>query len=301
MRSASATPRARWITRGWFVPLTVCLLFTAVDAAFAQRRAAGGGGRSRGQSGSTGVTQRQTTEVQSIDQPGPYRGQISKFEAQTSDKDENLIGVLTIRPMARGSKTLKVQVRKTEDFRVSIGGHAFEPEACADILWKGLYCTAEWDWLKLEGEDEKKKPTTRELRSLTFDTMPVEGTIEEMEGEFITLKAKPKDGTLWPDSPPPSSKAGSSSSTKVPSKSLRLKVFDEVSAFVDAASQALDVGDFSPKQQIQAVVVYGKKQGVLIELRSMTAEERKEAEQKKPAERGPAPRVGPRGGGRLRR
>jgi hypothetical protein len=269
------------------------------DAAFAQRGRPGGD-RGGGGGAKPAIAPKKVVETQSIDQPGSYRGQISKFEPQTSDKDEDLIGVLTIKPLLPGSRTLKVQVRKTENFRISVGSHAFEADACADILWKGLYCTADWDWLRKEDESEKKKPTTRELRSLTFDTLPVVGTIEEMEGEFITLKAKPKEGTSWPDSPPASSSSNKNSTPRVPPKSLRLKVFDEVSTFVDAASQALDVGDFTLKQQIQAVVVYGKKQGVLIELRSLTAEERKEAE-KKPVDRGQSRPGGQRGGGRLRR
>ncbi len=305
MRSTLLSHRKIGTTCRVTMLLAVCLLLAFADAAFAQRR--GVGGRAGRQPPKTsGPTQKQV-EVQTIDQPGSYRGQISKFQPMTDDKDEDLIGVLTIRPLLPGSKILKVQVRKTDNLRIAVGGHTFDPESCSDILWKGLYCSAEWDWLKKEGEPEKKKPTIRELRALTFDTLPVEGTVEEMEGEFITLKVKPLEGRDWPDTSARSSTAsgrtGTAGETKrVIQKKLRLKVFDDVSAFVDAASQALDVGDFTPEQQVHALVVYGKKQGMLIELRSMTAEERKEAEQKKPTDpkRGERP-AGPRGGGRLRR
>lgn len=302
MRSGTMPRREGMATCRWVVGLAVCILFASADSASAQR-GRGGVGR-RAQETKPAGPIRGTVDAQSIDQPGTYKGQISKFEPLTSEQDEELIGVLTLRPQVPGSKTLKLQVRKTENLRIVVGSHSFDPEACADILWKGLYCSAEWDWFKKEGESEKKKPTVRELRTLTFESLPVEGTIEEMEGEFITVKVRPREGRDWPDSPATgsrssNSRSGSEGETKrVLQKKLRLKIMDEVSSFADAARQALDLGDFTPAQQVMAVVMYGKKQGVLIELQSLTAEENKEGGESAQKKSGDAhdPRI--RGGGR---
>lgn len=306
-------PRFGCLKSKSFLALALCLLFVASEEAMAQRSAGGrggAGGRGRPQPKQTGQGNKKPDPV-SPDTPGVYRGQISKYEPVSDEKDDELVGVLTLKSLDKGAKTLKVQMRRTENFRIQIGGHSIDVESCADLLSKGLCCSANWDWLPKA--TDKGKPTVRELRSLTLDTIMVSGVIEEVEGEYITIKARPKDNSDWPDAVAKESttpQRGNESKAKLAvQKKLRLKIVEEVSDFRDAASQSLDLGDFAVEQQIEAVVVYGKKQGILVELRSLTAAEPKEGDQAGPrrpeqgggggprprGRGGPVPRGGSRG------
>ena len=299
--------------------LAACLLFAIANSALAQHGP--GGGRARGGGGggpkpppTVGPIQKKPVSTVG-EQPGSFRGQISKWELGGDAKDENLIGTLTIRPVEKGAKSIKLQVRRADEQAggkndcIALGSHPFDADAYGDVLWKGLYCEVTWDWLHKEGDPEKKKPTIRELKKLTFDTLSVEGKIEEMEGEFLIIKVRPAAGRDWPDadtkeapmSSQPKKAGGAATAKQVVAKKLRLKVFDDVTTFLDAAKQPLDVGDFAVDQQIEAVVVYGKKDGILVELKSLTAEEKKEGESGAAKPGGPTPRQPagpqPRGGG----
>jgi hypothetical protein len=277
--------------------LAVCLAFACADSAMAQR-AAGGGGQRPGKGGPKPPVKPSGPKTPSTvgTEPGSVNGQISKFEPAAGDKDEDLIGTLTIRPTEKGARTLKLLVRKSDNLVIQAGTHKFEPEACAEVFWKGLYCVAVWDWCK-------DKSTVKELKSLTFDSMPVEGKIEAVEGEFVTLKVSPSAGREWPDaeskeaSGPASRQGNETAKPKRPvAKKLKLKIFDEVAAFLDGDRKPLDMGDFSVDQTIKAVVVYGKKDGILVELQSLTATESKEGGQNPPKPSGPTPQQPPGGG-----
>ena len=307
--------------------LAACLLFVIADSALAQR---GGGGR-RPATGSGGskpaqpVAKGPKQPTQSrADEPGTLRGVIAKFEPASDEKDEDLIGLLTVKPVEMGQKSLKLQIRrsdkgddpndsKNDPTEISLGEHKFDPELYATVLWKGLYCEVSWDWLRKEGDPENKKPTIRQLKRLTFDTIEVEGKIEEIEGEFLTIKGKPASDREWPElegkesssgRPKPTSDSGKTK--HVVEKKLRVKVFDDVTKFTDKGDQALDMGDFAVDQQVTARIVYGKSngEGILVKLSSLTAEEKKEPDNgrnTRPAgPRAQPPAGGPRtrGGGR---
>jgi hypothetical protein len=298
--------------------LAVCLLFATAETALAQRGGrprAGGGGGQKPKADVPAGSKKPTSTIGK--EPGSFRGQIAKFEPTTDEKDEDLLGYLTIRPTEKGAKTLKLQIRRVEEQQtakndcVSLGTHAFDADAYGDVLWKGLYCDVSWDWLRKEGDSEKKKPTIRVLKKLTFDTIAVEGKIEEVEGEFLTIKVRPAAGREWPDSEgketPTAGQMGKATDTakvkQAVAKKLRVKIFDDVTAFKDAAKQSLEMGDFAVDQQIVATVVYGKSDGILVELQSLTAEEKKDGEKPGAKPAGPAQPQQPGGrprGGRVR-
>jgi hypothetical protein len=262
------------------------------------QRAAGGGGQRPGKGGPKVVPKSGGSKTSTVGtEPGSFKGQISKFEPAAGDKDEELIGTLTVRPTEKGAKTVKMLVRKSDNLVIQAGTHKFEPEACAEVFWKGLYCVAEWDWCK-------DKSTVKELKSLTFDSMSVEGKIEAVEGEFVTLKVSPATGRDWPDvvegkepSGPASRQGNDSAKPKRPlTKKLKLKIFDDVAAFLDGDRKPVDMGDFSAEQTIRAVIVYGKKEGILVELQSLTSTESKEGQPSPPKPAGPTTRQPPGSG-----
>jgi hypothetical protein len=277
--------------------LAVCLAFASADSAMAQRAAGGGGPRPGGKGGpKQPANPRQPSGPKTPStvgtEPGSFKGQISDFKPAAGEKDEELIGTLTIRPTEKGAKTVKLVVRKSDNLVIQVGTHKFEPEACAEVFWKGLYCVAEWDWCK-------EKPTVKELKTLTFDSMSVEGKIEAVEGEFVTLKVSPSAGREWPDAEgkEASRQGNETAKPKRPlAKKLKLKIFDEVALFLDGDRKPLDMGDFSAEQTIKAVVVYGKKEGILVELQSLTSNDSKEGQPSSPKPSGPTPQQPPGSG-----
>jgi len=290
------------------IPLVMGLIafLLAAETAYGQR--ARGGGPRRSQTQTTRAPRE--TPKSDVLQPGSQKGQIYKFEA--SEGDDNLIGTLTVRPDT-GGRILKLRVRKSETLRISLAGHDFEPEAFNDVFIKGLFCSADWGFVgEQTPPDNKRASTPKELRGLTFETIEVSGKIEAIEGDTIVLKAVPMGDRKWPDI---EAKLAANPNAKVPEKAprkkLKLKMIDAVTTYVDAARFPLALGDFEADQEIQAVIVFGKKQGILVELRSLTAEEREPGEQPSTAQptgdsgqqrpQTPPPRGGARPrGGRIR-
>jgi hypothetical protein len=281
--------------------VSVCVLFVAAEAAEAQIGRGGGRRRSSGrgkQSGGNLPRDKGPSESHS-QSPGSHRAEIYKFEAATGDEDETLIGFLKVRPMD-GGRLLKLVVRSNEQLKVSVAGHDFPVEDYPDILWKGLHCTANWEFQ--QPEPGSKKPIERmpkELQSLTFETLAVEGKIVAIEGDSLVLKVRPSDDRPWPQREKrqtrrPSGNTNTKKPKRIPQKKLSIRIIDEVASYADAAGHPLGLGDFEIDQDIEAAIVYGgKKNGMLVELKSLTAEEQEEGNQA--GERGNQP--GPRGRG----
>ncbi len=295
--------------------LGLCIVFASAETVEAQRGARGGRGR-RGARGSqkSSPKPREQDQPNASDMPGVQRGQVYKFETVVDEEDADLVGILKVRPVAKGAKVLKLRVHNRENVRIAVGGHQFAVEMYPEILSKGLFCSADWgfkggDDLSQPSDDSKKtkprKNLPRELRALTFETLEIEGTILEIEDDVMVLKGKPKDDRQWPDIEARLARSSKPSSTdgkppRVSPKKIRLKMLDGMTSFEDAARHALDLGDFEVEQQIEATIVFagtGKKQGMLVALRSLTAEEREEDETQPgdKAERNPGQRGARRG------
>lgn len=276
--------------------LAFCVVFLAPDSAFAQgpRR---GGQRSRQKTRTT--TPRESNKPKELN-PGSEPSTFRKFEPVTSETDEELLGVLTVKPLSGG--TLKLNVRRTEGLKLAVGARTFDLDPLPEFLSEGLFCTASWEWDKKPGEetsvgDRERTPRRtdpKRLQSLSLDTLTVEGTIEEISGDIITIKAKPVNDQQWPDiaarllrnPPKPTDKP-----RRIASKKLRVRIVDGISAFKDAAEQELSLGDFDVEQKILASIVYAgsskKRSGILVDLSSYTAEKRDDGGEIGPKPRGP--------------
>lgn len=241
---------------------------------------------------------------------GSHRSRILKFELAEAGEDEELIGTLKIMPLEQDAKTVTLQVRRSEDLKIELGRHVFDPAEFEDIPWKGLICTATWGYpddaeaeadpaYSERNEKKKKKKKKRVLQSLRFETMQVKGKIKEIEGDLIVLRAKPVNNQPWPESRRPSRKTPKDGKTKkILLKKLKLKIYEDVTDFVDQNEAPLDFGDFEEGQEIEATIVLGRKLGIMVTLAAPNIESERGFEEPeegpRPKPRGRRPKKGPR-------
>ena len=316
---AAMTRRAR---SGLLVAVAaLCASLVFSETAFAQRP---GGSMRRGPTGKRPGGQLPGKTGGSDDRTwtdtGQDRCRIVKFEPVTDAADEALVGYLSVKPMVKNAKTLKLIVRKTESFKIEIAGQQVDLDALAGLEWKGLICDASWGSASAppssdSGDKEIKKKSKskkqRELRTLTLETLPVEGSIESLEGDSVVVKVRPQNNLEWPDAEAKGNENGGNTGgkkgtnkpvndpkpTKAPLRKLKLKVMDDFTKFEGREASTLELGDFQAGLEIEAVVVCGTKSGLMVVLKTASLEGKKEEE--KPKE-GPRPPEGGRGrpGGR---
>jgi len=210
---------------------------------------------------------------------GVCQGRISKFDTRDLDSSDNedLIGLLKIRPSQPGARTLKLEVTDNADVSVSLARHHFDPFEYEDILTKGFFCSVRWAIARSDEEQNGKVRRTRTapkaLRSLELETLTVEGKIDEIGDDYIVLaRARPKDGRQWPDVAAYLARTGRTADSQKTSrpvrKKLELSFVEPITSFVDAAGETLYLSDFSEGEEVEAVLAYGGKRGLLVELRS---------------------------------
>ncbi|MBN2563312.1 MAG: hypothetical protein JXQ75_20520 [Phycisphaerae bacterium] len=267
--------------------VALCALFVAAEPAAAQL---GGGGMRRG-GGHKGRDDKGSAKPQdqgpAWQDTGNSRCRIIKFEpAKTGEEDENLLGVLKVKPIAKDAKMLRLRVRRNEQLSIELAGHQFDLDALEEIPWKGLFCEATWgspddDSADDEGgKSKKRKKNQRDLRSLKFETVEVEGKIVSIENDMILLKVKPKDGKEWPDieaKQATGSGKAPAKPKKVGQRKLRLRMLDAVTSFEAGNNERLDLGDFEVDQRIEATVTCGMgvKVGIMVKLRAPDVEAEK--------------------------
>ncbi len=262
----------------WCLALLALATFVLPSEAF---QPSGGGGRRRG-----GGPQKSNPPPSNQEPPrdtpssGEGDGKIVKYELVSESKegkdgkeDANLIGILSFKPQGKKSKIVRLQLIKEPEPVVDVpdaGNFKFDLERIPEVLVKGLYCHASWD---LADPTEDKKPNAKKnLLKLSLTTMEVVGIIEEIQGDFIILKAKPKGERNWPDvdekdlsapTPPRSGKnaAHPPKPKSIPTRKLKLKIVDGVTRFTDTSNQPLEAGDFQAKQSVEAKIVYGRGDG----------------------------------------
>ncbi|MBU0718875.1 MAG: hypothetical protein KJ749_11545 [Planctomycetes bacterium] len=208
---------------------------------------------------------------------GICQGRIYKFELTdpAESDDENSIGLLKIRSSQPGVRTLKLEVTDDADVRVSLAGHRFDPFEYQDVLTKGFFCSARWG-IKQDEEEQKKRTAPKLLRGLEFETLAVEGEIDEIGDDYVVLvKARPKDGQQWPDVAAYLARTArttdSQKTTRPARKKLELSFVEPVTSFADAAGEPLYLSDFGEEEDVEAVIVYGGRRGLLVEIRSIVA------------------------------
>lgn len=226
-------------------------------------------------------------------------GRIVKYTpAGENTKDENQIGELRFKPQGKGSKTIKLCVTKDPEPVVDVpdaNNYKIDLELLTEMLWKGLYCNASWS---LADPTEASKPSAKKnLSRLSLTSFEVVGKIEDIQGEFVELKATPKDGRAWPDmegkdeTPRGGSSPNATKPKKIPTYMLKLKLVDGMTRFADSANKDLSIEDFQKGQNVSAKIVYGKPEGIMIVLsdpNSRSGDEPKE-DKPPPRKRGVAP------------
>ncbi len=245
----------------------------------------GGGGRKKGP---PKHDEEQTTVD---DRPvGGETGWIAGFKSSEEDEDagEDFMGILKFKPMGKRVRSFELRVPRDPLPVVELGERSdLDLEEYPDLLAKGLYCTASWKSEEADSGDTKKKKKSRMPRDLTqirFETMDIEGEIAEIKDDVITIKARPKGDQPWPDQlgsagSKPDRGAGTGKPGRTPLKKLKLRVFEDVTRFTDAENEEIDLGNFEKKQSVEATVVYGKKGGIVVHLRtpSLKSEDQGEA------------------------
>ena len=222
---------------------------------------------------------------------GTLRGYIMNFAPSKDDADETLLGYLKFKPLEKKSKIIKLAVHKDEELKIGIPNFPLNPEEATENLTKGLFCTATWQ----PNRDPKNKSVKRELKELTLDTLEIEGKIEEIADDFITIKGRPKDGD-WPvvEGDGPAKPAGNAPKLAA-QKKIKLKVMADVTKYSDPNDTPLEAADFQVDQSVDATIVYGKSQGIIVSLRTPGPRTAK-AIAPQPSRGGTPPP--PRGGGR---
>lgn len=194
---------------------------------------------------------------------------ILKYEPVKDSSEEDLLGYVTVKALAKGAKALKLRVRKGEDVRVEINGQAIDPEKYGDLPWKGLCANAEWGKAYSKGGGDKKSKSSskeQEIQTLNFETITVEGAIESIEGDTIVIKAKPTNDQDWPNTSP-TPKTGTTEK-KVPFKKLKLKILEGITQFAGGKGGSLELTDFQVGQDVEASVSCGIKLGLLSVLKA---------------------------------
>ena len=288
----------------WTFLLMAVLSFVAADIAMAQRP----GGRRRGAQPSGGQKDaprpRNPQESERPPAPGTQVGYILKYkesDAEDRKEDEDLIGILKIKPYGKKTTVLTIQVRRTEDLKIKLDEHVFENDALNEVLKSRLDVSVDWDFLDPDSKrDDKYKKKV--LRSLTFKTTIVEGEVEEiLDGGRVIVSGIPSNSMQWPDYVPPENGQSKSVDAKPRKKKLKLRVLDDVSKFFTKDAEESGLSDFNQGDKVLVTVVYaGSKPGFVIKMQppgmkdpTPAGDDAKGDEPRTPEE---PPR--PRGGGR---
>ncbi len=247
----------------------LCVMFVAADPALGQI------GIRKGGRGTKQTTRREPRTV--WQEAGNHRSRVLKFETEVSGDEGEFIGTIKIKPIEKKSRTVSLLLRESDELRITVGGYTVTVDELEELPWKGLYCTTSWRFgppIDLEddsGEDVKKpRRQKRELQSLTFDLLNVEGTIHSVEEDIIILKVKPKNGKNWPDieakrilNP---KYFGNRTTKRVAQRKIKLKILDDVSKFLAGNGAPLDLMDFEDEQKIEATIIYGTRMGLMVKL-----------------------------------
>lgn len=242
----------------------VCAALLA--ATFPSDAAAQGIRRGGGPKGKKGPDTPPPRDNKSQDIPGSLEGRIIKFtlaDDADREKDEDLIGILKLRPFKKGERVLTVSVRRSSGLDVSLSSHKYEPEDLKDVLISGLHITAGWGYV-----DPEAKRKVKELRSLNFNTIEVEGTVELIEDSVIVLKCKPRNDQPWPGTQEldPGKPVNVTKKKRVPFKKLKLKVLEEVSQIVNEDAESISLSDLETGKTVHARVVFGFDEGYVVTL-----------------------------------
>jgi hypothetical protein len=227
------------------------------------------------------------------DTAGQCQGQIWRFETADEDRDDGVQtqGTLRIRPLEKGTRTLTLLIPDDDQAYASVGGHEIDLfDEWQELLGMRLYCSASWAPAPSADDETPNKKPPLMLKSLRLKTMEVTGEIRGVDDDgVLTIRARPLNGELWPEMTARSQQAANTRSTprKVPSRSLKVQIIPDVARFVDADRRPLSAWDWELEagQKVEAVIAYGRKGSILVELRRLP-DEPNETENQRTARRG---------------
>lgn len=254
----------------WATPLAVALVLALSGVASAQVK--GGGGDGRGGHGGHGPRDNGGGDKPADTSPtGSVAGYILKYQPPKQGADEDEIATLTIKP--KEGRPVKLLVLRDEAVSIELGSRKdFEPDEYADVLAKGLYCNCSWkETERKKNPDDKKPKKVKTLVRVSFDSIEVLGKIEEISDDLVVIRGKPSGDRPWPDAPMKKNNPknnGKEKAAKVFSKKLKLRIFEEVTKFKDVDNQTMDISEFEAKQEVTATLVYSRKGGIVLDLKS---------------------------------
>lgn len=298
MTSSTRTARSG---KNWLAFVALVAVFFVADAASAQIAGGGRGGR-RGKPPKEKEPPRGEQQEDEKPAPGRQVGWVLRLKAATEkdvEKDEDLMGFLSVKPYEKKGRIVKLRVRKNNDVRIELGDHKFELEDLGKILGKGMHVAASWDFLN-EKEAEKKRGGKKVLRKLELVTIEVEGEVKEIKDDMVTVYGKPINKARWPDYQP-DDKPGTMPD-EVKKMALDLKLMEDISKFRTTDSDDAGLSDFKEGDEVRLRVVFaGRKTGILVAMRSKDASDVPETKEDeggdRPPARGPRPRQPGRRGG----
>ena len=260
----------RLCSRGWTIPLAFVLALVWAGLCPAQMTGGGGGGDGRG----GGPRDPGTDNPSDNRETGSVSGWVMRYKPPKEGDPDDILAYMTVKPQE--GRPVKILVLRDEPVSMELGERKdFSPDEYPDLLTKGIYCNCSW-----KVTERKKDPSDKRARKynvlsrVAFDNIEVTGRIEEISEDMVVIKGKPINDRPWPDTPPkknnPRRNTGGDKPQKIFNKKLKLRIFDDVTQFKDSANQTLDISDFEPKQTVNAMVVYGRRGGIIIDLKSPT-------------------------------
>ncbi len=226
---------------------------------------------------------------QNLNQPlassGSFYGRIVKF-TPVDDDEGDLLGTLSLRGYTRTNSSMRLKVFRNDESSISLGNLKIPVDDYAEMLAKGVQVNANWQVIeRKDGKPHKKitRSTPKELVTLSFKTVNVQGKIIEVDGDVITIKVVPQNGMQWPDvqaKEADRSRHRTVTATninvtprkaKIRSRKLKLRVVDEVADLNDLEAAVIEVGDLEEEQLVEATVIPGyPKIGYVTSLRLVT-------------------------------
>lgn len=226
-----------------------------------------GGGKPGSKGPGRGGFKEQGNVNEPLTDAGNFFGRIVKF-VPIDDDEGDLIGTLSLKGYTSRNSSLRLKVYRRDELTISIGNMTVPEDQYEEVLAKGLQCDVNWEVIgPKEGKKRKKitKSTPKQLISLSFKRVEVQGKIVAIDGDIVTIRVKPRNGQQWPDVLAKENdrnrrRTGGNFAprkAKIRSKKLKLRVIEEASSLTDLENSPIDAGDLEVDQLIEASVVSG--------------------------------------------
>lgn len=202
-------------------------------------------------------------------------GWVMKYVPPKEGEDEDVLAYLTFKPEGK-SVPIKLRIMREQAVKFDFQDKKeVEPEEYPEILTRGLYCRFTWKIIPPpEGKKVPVRLRQKELTNVSFDSFEISGTLDEIRDDYVVIRGRPTHDRLWPDSDAGTTTPGRGGTTAkakaVPIRKVRLRVLEGVTRFLDADNKSLDAADFEPNHKVEAMIVYGRRGGIALSIKSPT-------------------------------